>query len=141
MFRTMFLMLFSCVALVVVRDVGVAYAGYLKIEKSVEQSLDAAIIAATEDMERTKGFLRIDKNAARETIATMLQSNLKLNGALENTHFHDSLLNVELGYTSNIPRIEVEYKTHVNFSAGQMFGVPTWEVSVKKHTPYLSEFI
>ncbi|MDY7989824.1 hypothetical protein UY536_03410 [Paenibacillus polymyxa] len=141
MIRTMAIIILAAVGLIFVRDIGVTYMAYLKIEKAVEQSLDAAIVAATEDMERQRGHLRLDQDSAQQTISSKLQGNLNLDRHLNNTFFHSSSLQVGITYAGDMPRIEMEYRTHLELGAGKMFGLDAWPLTVKKKTPYLAEFM
>ncbi|ALP37972.1 hypothetical protein ASL14_19055 [Paenibacillus sp. IHB B 3084] len=141
MIRTMAMIILAAVGLIFVRDLGVVYTGYFKMEKAAEQSLDAAIVAASGDIERQHGQLRLNQNVAERTVSATIQSNLNVDSHLNNTFFHSSSLQVGITYKGDLPRIEMEYRTHVDLVAGKMFGVDAWPLTVKKKTPYLAEFL
>lgn len=139
--RTLVFLLAFSVALIVIRDVSIAVTSYLQMQKAAEQSLDAAIIEASADADRQRGKIRVDQGLARQTISRTMQQNLKTDNQLNNTTLHNSSLQVSITYVGDIPRIEMEYRSHVDFVLPRLFGMDTVQLSVKKNTPYLAEFL
>ncbi|MCE3203479.1 hypothetical protein JI735_19285 [Paenibacillus sonchi] len=141
MLRNIALILLSSFALLLFRDVVVTYGTYLKVEKSIEQALDAAIVAGTKEIDNQRGGLKVDVDAAREALRVSLIQNLNLNSEMANDLLHGSTLDVYLKYSGEIPRIEAQFDTRIDLIAGKWLGLSVWPLTVKKHTPYLSEFI
>lgn len=141
MLRNIALLLFASFALLVLRDITLTYSSYLKIEKSVEQALDAAVIAGSEEIDNQRGNLKLDLPAARSALEESLIVNMNLNGELENDLMKGSTIEVNLRYNGEIPRIEAQFSTHIDLIAGKWLGLDAWPITVKKHTPYLAEFI
>lgn len=140
MFRNLALILFGAFALYFLADFLVVYNAHVKIEKAVEQALDGAIIASTKETDNQRGRLALNEALAREAAHTILKRNLKLNDDLSNDFFSSGNLSVSLAYLGTIPRIEAQFDTRVKLVAGKIFGLDSYQLAVKRHTPYLGEF-
>lgn len=140
MFRNLALILFGAFALYFLADFLVVYNAHIKIEKAVEQALDGAIIASTKETDNQRGRLAINESLAKGATHSILRSNLKLDVTLSNDFFSDSSLSVSLAYLGTVPRIEAQFDTRVKLVAGKIFGLESYPLTVKRHTPYLGEF-
>lgn len=140
MFRNLALILFGAFALFFLTDFLVVYNAHLKIEKAVEQALDGAIIASTQEVENQRGRLELNENVAVGAAHNILKDNLKLNADLTNKHFSDSVLKATVTYLGVIPRIEAQFDTKVQLIAGKIFGLDSFPLTITRHTPYLGEF-
>ena len=143
MFRNLALILFGAFALFFLADFLVVYNAHIKIEKAVEQALDGAIIAGVQKAENQRGRLELSEPIAKDTVYSIVKSNLKLNTNLTNDYFSNSNLKTTVSYlntTSKAPRIEAQFDTRVKLVAGKIFGLESYPLTVKRHTPYLGEF-
>lgn len=143
MFRNLALILFGAFALFFLTDFLVVYNAHIKIEKAVEQALDGAIIAGVEEIEHQRGRLELNESIAQRTVHNILKTNLKLNTDLTNDFFSNSHLVTTISYlntASKVPRIEAQFDTRVKLVAGKIFGLESYPLTVKRHTPYLGEF-
>lgn len=113
-------------------------ATYYKIEKTLNHALDAAIIKGSVTDDAMRGYVRLDENLSREAAKNTLIDTLKLNGVLENNHYQDASFHLAIEYLGDVPRIEAEYRVHIDFFAGKLVGLNGYEIAVKKKTPYLS---
>jgi hypothetical protein len=140
MFRNLALILFGAFALFFLTDFLVVYNAHLKIEKAVEQALDGAIIASTQEIENQRGRLELNETVAVGTVRNILTDNLKLNADLTNKHFSDSVLKATVTYLGVIPRIEAQFDTKVQLIAGKILGLDSFPLTITRHTPYLGDF-
>lgn len=141
MFRNLALIIFGAFALFFLADFLVVYNAHVKIEKAVEHALDGAIIAGVQEVENQRGRLELNESVAKETVHSILKTNLKLNADLTNDHFLNSDLKTSVTYLeAKVPRIEAEFDTEVKLVAGRMFGLDSYPLTIKRHTPYLGEF-
>lgn len=141
MLRNIALLLFASIGLLLLRDVVFTYHVYLKIEKSVEQGLDAAIVASSEDADNQRGGLKINMPVANEALKEALILNMDLNSKLESDIMQESSLHANISYHGKLPRLEARFDTKIELVTGKWLGLPAWPLMVKKHTPYLAEFI
>jgi len=140
-FRVLGLILFGSVALIFLMDYYTVYMSQVKIERVVEQALDGAIVAATQESEHQRGIVRLDPAKAEQATWQLIVENLKLDGNLENDSYTGSSLQVDVEYLDGKPRIVCRFDTHVRVKAGKVIGLDEWPVRVRKHTPYFAEFI
>lgn len=143
MFRNLALILFGAFALFFLADFLVVYNAQIKIEKAVEHALDGAIIAGVQQVENQRGRLELSEPVAKDTVYSIVKSNLKLNTDLTNDYFSNSNLRMTVSYlntASRVPRIEAQFDTRVKLVAGKIFGLESYPLTVKRHTPYLGEF-
>ena len=141
MFRVLALIMFGGFALIFFTDYYVVYQSQIKLERAVEQALDGAIIAATQESEHQRGIVRLDPAQVIQATRLLLMENLKLDGNMENDFYTGSSLQVHVEYLGGKPRIVCRFDTHVRLKAGRVFGQDEWLIRVRKHTPYFAEFI
>lgn len=140
MIRNLTLVFLGAFLLLLVSDFLIVYTSQIKIERAVDQGLDAAIIAGTQIGEHQRGYLRLDMNIAKSALKKVIQSNLDLDNEMSNNHYSESQLHSQVVYLAEIPRIEAEFKTKVKLVSGSLFGIKEWPVTVRKQTPYLAQF-
>jgi Flp pilus assembly protein TadG len=139
-FKIIFYILFSVVFTVIFTDVFRIYAAHQKIADALAQSVDAGLIAGTDQDTRSAGKLEIDLNKARAGVTNILMNNLKLDNRLENRFFTGSQLDIRLQYRNGSPRLESTFKTNIPIYSTKLFGFSEYSITVPKKTPYLTDF-
>lgn len=132
--------LFGLIFVLVSVDVTSAYFTYNRLSKSLDQALDSAIVAGTQETEHQRGFVRLDEGETERAVRKALIENMKLDSAMESNRLSDSDLEVKLTYQGDVPRIEVQFSTHIKIVSGSLFG-ETYPAKIRKKTPFLAEFI
>jgi hypothetical protein len=138
--KILYVMFIGLFFLILINDIMLINGSYIKIERAVGQAIDSGIIEGTEAEDYQRGYVRLDEAKARLAAREILIDTLKLNPSLENDLFKKSDFDFKLTYLGDTPRIEAEFLTEVSFVAGKLFGVGTFPISIKKKTPYLTEF-
>lgn len=128
----------SFIFLVIGANVFYADTAYYKIEKTLNQALDAAIIDGSVTDDAMRGYVRLDEDLARGAAREILIKTLNLDSGLENSHFKSANFTLQIEYLGDTPRIEAEYRAQIDFFAGKLVGLNGYELTVKKRTPYLS---
>lgn len=136
--KIMFVVFFCTFGLLFGIDLTRFYLAYDAISKGLSQSVDAGLIAGTDDTTRALGELQLNMDATRIAVRDVLKNNLSLDDALQNDNFKNSQLDIQLIYTNGNPRLEAVFSTHLSLVAGKMIGLPEYPLKIPKRTPYLS---
>lgn len=139
-FKLIGLLLFGLFGVVLTNDVLVVTSTYERLEKTMNQSIDSAIIAASKEEDYQFGEVRVDEMTAYQAGRQIFIDTLSLDSNLVNDHYKDSEFDLFVTYTGNKPRIEAEFRTSVDVVSGKILGLPTYPISVKKKTPYLVNY-
>lgn len=121
-------------------DVISVYSSYVKIERALNQALDAGLVAGNQAYEAQLGFARMDLGKARDSARDVMRETLRLDSNFNSDSYRNSTLTVDLVYTNNNPRLEAVYSTHIMIISGKLFGYDGIPITVAKKTPYLMEY-
>lgn len=138
--KIIFVVFFSTFFLVLGVDLTRFYVAYDAIAKALAQSVDAGLIAGTDDDTRSLGKLEVDLVSAKVAATDILRKNLKLDSGLENDNFKNSSLQIQIVYTNDVPRLEGVFSTHLNLYAGKLFGLSEFPLRIPKRTPYINTY-
>lgn len=134
-------MIFLWVCIIVgilVTDRYIAFAVKENAGRAIEQSLDAAIVAAGYETDAQNGYVQLNETRLKQAAVTTFRQNMNLDSNLENRLMKDTIFTVDLVYDNNgVPWMEVEFHTTVSFLLPNM----EYPVDVARRIDFQSIYI
>lgn len=138
--KTMLLIYFLVFLSLVYVDVSTVNQAGMKIKRSLDRAIDAGIIYGTIEDDYSKGRIRLDEAKVREGTEDIFRKNLRLDTSLSNEAYKNGNLVVNVTYHNGSPRVTASYKADIKLVAGHIVGLETYDMEVKRQTPYLSDY-
>jgi len=111
-----------------------------RVKRTLDRAIDGGIIYGTIEDDYAKGKIRLDEDKVRQGISDIFRKNLALDEKLSSETYQRGNLAVVITYHNGAPSVEATFNASVKMGAGRLVGLDTYDIEVKKRTPYLSDY-
>ncbi len=135
--KTIWAMIAALLGSIVIMEIGIIFTTYNKINTSIGQALDAAIIAGVKPELATKGQLYIDTTVAEQKAKEIFVENLGLDPVtLENDIMKKTTFDIKIhqdNTSGSKPYVDATANTSVAIASPTFFGQPVVPITVRKY--------
>jgi hypothetical protein len=113
-------------------DVFTIWSVRAKMIESAEQALDASLVAATFEVDATRGEIYIDPAIARTTGENFIQENMGLNTGLSNKFLTLTVVDFQVKRVADRPIIELVMSGKIKAMITNLFKMEGIEINIRK---------